>query len=73
MTLFTLSQKRVTRVALIHLRTTITLMNRVPFESVSKMLGHANIKTTQHYARIVDMKVGEDMKKLAARMGCQLG
>lgn len=32
--------------------TTVTLSNGVPIESVSKMLGHTNIKTTQHYANI---------------------
>jgi site-specific recombinase XerD len=48
--------------------TTVTMMNGVPIESVSKMLGHKNIRTTQHYARIVDQKVGEDMKKLAERL-----
>ena len=51
--------------------TTVTLLNGVPIESVSKMLGHTNIKTTQHYARILDLKVGEDMgvlrKKLQSR------
>lgn len=41
--------------------TTITLANGVPIESVSKMLGHKNIKTTQHYAKILDQKVSEDM------------
>ncbi len=44
------------------------MMNGVPIESVSKMLGHKNIKSTQHYARIVDEKVGEDMMKLAQRL-----
>lgn len=44
--------------------TTVTLSNGVPIESVSKMLGHTNIKTTQHYAKILDMKVGEDMALL---------
>jgi site-specific recombinase XerD len=43
-------------------------MNGVPMESVSKMLGHKNIKSTQHYARIVDQKVGDDMKLLAAKL-----
>jgi site-specific recombinase XerD len=41
--------------------TTITLANGVPMESVSKMLGHKNMKTTQHYAKILDKKVSEDM------------
>ncbi|WP_027379106.1 site-specific integrase [Chryseobacterium daeguense] len=44
--------------------TTITLSNGVPIESVSKMLGHKNIKTTQHYAKILDQKVSDDMVML---------
>lgn len=44
--------------------TTVTLLNGVPIESVSKMLGHTNIRTTQHYAKILDIKVGEDMAAL---------
>lgn len=41
--------------------TTVTLSNGVSIESVSKMLGHKSIKTTQHYAKILDKKVSEDM------------
>jgi site-specific recombinase XerD len=44
--------------------TTVTLTNGVPIESVSKMLGHKNLKTTQHYAKILDKKVSEDMRPL---------
>ncbi len=44
--------------------TTVTLSNNVPIETVSKMLGHTNIKTTQHYAKILDMKVSQDMALL---------
>jgi site-specific recombinase XerD len=44
--------------------TTVTLTNGVPIESVSKMLGHRNIKTTQLYAKIVDKKISNDMRKL---------
>lgn len=44
--------------------TTVTLSNGVPIESVSKMLGHTNLKTTQHYAKILDMKVSKDMEIL---------
>jgi site-specific recombinase XerD len=44
--------------------TTVTLTNGVPIESVSKMLGHKNLKTTQHYAKVLDRKVSEDMKIL---------
>lgn len=48
--------------------TTVTLTNGVPIESVSRMLGHTNIKTTQHYAKIVDSKVADDMKALREKM-----
>lgn len=48
--------------------TTVTLLNGVPMESVSKMLGHTNLKTTQHYAKILDVKVGEDMQRLRERL-----
>ena len=41
--------------------TTVTLTNGVPIETVSKMLGHNNIKTTQIYARVIDSKVSKDM------------
>lgn len=44
--------------------TTVTLTNGVPIESVSKMLGHKSLKTTQHYAKILDRKVSEDMQAL---------
>ena len=48
--------------------TTVTLQNGVPIESVSKMLGHTHISTTQHYAKILDVKVGEDMGLLKMKL-----
>ena len=48
--------------------TTVTLSNGVPIESVSKMLGHRDLRTTQHYAKILDKKVGEDMRQLRERL-----
>lgn len=48
--------------------TTITLTNGVPIESVSKMLGHTNIKTTQIYARIINSKISQDMDILASKL-----
>ena len=44
--------------------TSVTLTNGVPIETVSKMLGHKNMQTTQHYAKILDKKVSEDMQVL---------
>jgi len=48
--------------------TTVTLMNGISIESVSKMLGHKNIRTTQHYARIVDSKISGEMKGLSTKL-----
>ena len=51
--------------------TTVTLSNGVPIETVGKMLGHKNLRTTQHYAKIINEKVADDMavleEKLAAK------
>ncbi|WP_233164280.1 site-specific integrase [Snuella sedimenti] len=44
--------------------TTVTLSNGVPIETVSKLLGHTRIATTQIYARVIERKVSEDMNKL---------
>ncbi|MCU0360437.1 MAG: site-specific integrase [Bacteroidia bacterium] len=48
--------------------TTITLSNGVPIETVSSMLGHKNIKTTQIYAKVVEQKVSDDMKLLREKL-----
>lgn len=48
--------------------TTVTLAKGVPIETVSKMLGHTTIKTTQIYARITDGKIGNDMAVLAGKL-----
>ncbi len=44
--------------------TTVTLSNGVSIETVGSMLGHKNLKTTQIYAKVVQEKVSQDMKKL---------
>lgn len=48
--------------------TTVTLSNGVPIESVSKMLGHTSIRTTQIYAKVVEHKLSEDMQNLKLKM-----
>lgn len=44
--------------------TEITLSHGVPLETVSRMMGHTSIGTTQIYAHVTDRKVDEDMKRL---------
>ena len=48
--------------------TSVTLTNGVPIETVSKMLGHASLKTTQIYARIVDSKISIDMERVKSNL-----
>jgi site-specific recombinase XerD len=48
--------------------TTVTLANGVPIETVSSMLGHTSIRTTQIYAKVVEEKVSSDMKILRQKL-----
>lgn len=48
--------------------TSVLLANGVPIETVSKILGHTNIRTTQIYARITDLKASNDMEMLAQKL-----
>ena len=47
--------------------TTVTLAKGIPIETVSKMLGHTNIQTTQIYARITNDKISKDMEGLSEK------
>lgn len=46
-----------------------THINGVPIESVSKMLVHRSLRTTQHYAKVLDRKVSDYMKLLKSKLG----
>jgi integrase len=48
--------------------TTVTLTNGVPMETVSKLLGHSSIRTTQIYAKVVEKKVSDDMRTLREKI-----
>lgn len=52
--------------------TTITLSNGVPIETVSKILGHTKITTTQIYAKVVEKKLKEDMQSLQKRLAMSI-
>lgn len=63
-------EKRVTSHLARHtFATTVAYANGVSIESISKMLGHTKLSTTQIYARIVDKTVSDEMDKLAQRLG----
>ncbi len=48
--------------------TTVTLSNNVPIESVSKLLGHTKLSTTQVYARVMEHKISDDFDKLRTKL-----
>jgi site-specific recombinase XerD len=49
-------------------RTTVTLANNVPLESIKEMRGHKSLRQTLHYAKVTGIKVNEDMAKLKKRL-----
>lgn len=48
--------------------TTVTLSNGVPIETVSKLLGHTKLSTTQIYARVIEQKVSSDIRSLRSKL-----
>ena len=51
-----------------HTFATLSLSKGVPIETVSSILGHTNIRTTQIYAKITNQKISEDMEELAGKL-----
>lgn len=48
--------------------TTVTLSNGIAIETVSKLLGHTNLATTQIYSRVVERKVSNDFNALRQKL-----
>ncbi len=48
--------------------TTVALLNGVPIETVSKLLGHTKLSTTQRYARVIEKKISKDMEQLKVKL-----
>ena len=49
--------------------TTVTLSNGIPMETVSKLLGHRKLQTTQVYAKVLDEKISQEMEVLRVKFG----
>lgn len=63
-----ISKKLTTHIARHTFATTVTLENDVPMETVSRMLGHKNIRTTQIYAKVTTKKISNDMGALRNKL-----
>ena len=55
-----------------HTFATLSLSNHVPIESISKMLGHSDIRTTQIYAKMQDKTIYEDMARMRNKFDCAM-
>ncbi|MCW3808095.1 site-specific integrase [Plebeiobacterium marinum] len=53
--------------------TTVTLANGVPIETVSKLLGHTKLSTTQIYAKVLQNKISKDMMELRIKLDLSVG
>ena len=63
-----IKKKITTHIARHTFATTVTLANGVPIETVSAMLGHKDIRTTQIYAKVLEQKVSQDMELLKNKL-----
>jgi len=66
-----IKKKITTHIARHTFATTVTLSNGVPIETVSKMLGHTRLATTQIYAKVLEGKVSQDMRALKEKLNQQ--
>lgn len=46
----------------------VCLLNGVPIETISRLLGHTSVKTTQIYAKISDTAINRDMAELSQKL-----
>jgi integrase len=65
-----ITKKLTTHIARHTFATTVTLENDVPMETVSRMLGHRSMITTQIYARVTTLKISRDMQALKEKLSC---
>ncbi|OAV66177.1 site-specific tyrosine recombinase XerC [Bacteroidales bacterium Barb6XT] len=61
-----INKRLTTHVARHTFGTTVTLANKVTMENVAKMLGHSSTRMTQHYARVLDQSIMDDMTNVDA-------
>lgn len=52
--------------------TSVTLANKVTMENVAKMLGHSSTRMTQHYAKVLDQSILEDMMNVDNKLFANL-
>ncbi|RPE05795.1 site-specific integrase [Chitinophaga lutea] len=67
-----ISKNLTTHLARHSFATSVALNNGVPIDTVSKMLGHTNLKTTQVYAKVMDSKIAKDMQELKVKLSGNL-
>ena len=67
--LFFIAFLNITYAALHTFATNVTLDNNVPLQEVSAMLGHASTRMTQHYARVMDRNLKDNMNIVRSKMG----
>lgn len=54
----------ITHVARHTAATIVFLANKVSLENVAKILGHSNVRTTQHYAKVLDSSIMRDIQEV---------